>query len=130
MGFTFTWTPGKQFAPGEKVDNDKLNLLGQGTATITGTLADLANVDPAAAANGQPLVYDTGISKWKPGIVAAAYLTTMVACTPSAAGVKGAAPAPAAGDQDKYLAGSAEWKTLPVSAGEDGARLFLATKFV
>jgi hypothetical protein len=44
MAITVTVTPGKQFGSSETVTNDKLNLLGQPTFVITGTVAtsDLA----------------------------------------------------------------------------------------
>lgn len=38
MSLTVTTTPGKVFTPTERVDNAKLNLLGQPTFTVTGTM--------------------------------------------------------------------------------------------
>jgi hypothetical protein len=128
--FSFTWTPGYQLAPGELITNDIFNLGMQGTGAISGVLADLTNVSTTApVATGQALVWNVGTGKWEPGVVAAAYLTEMVGCTSIAAGVKGVCKAPVAGDQEKYWAGSAEWKTLPTASAKDGADLFLATRY-
>jgi len=51
MAITVLTTPGKQFSSSETVTNDKLNLLGQPTFVITGTVAtsDLADDSVSAA---------------------------------------------------------------------------------
>lgn len=130
--FVVVVVPGHQYVPGELVDYDKENLLGQPTITVTGTLDSLGNVDPTAGTvQGQPFIFNTGSGKWGPGgLVARQFLEVMQGCTPAAAGKSGAAPQPAAGQQDFYLAGDAQWKALPVSTGQVAADLFLVTRFV
>lgn len=73
MALTSVVIPGKQFSTGETVTYPKLNLLGQPNITITGALSDLSNVATTTPANGQPLVWNNGTSKWTPGTVASAY---------------------------------------------------------
>lgn len=118
MSLTATITPGKTFAVDEALDNAKLNQLGQPTVLIEGTLQGLDDVsatDPTVT--GQPFVWNSGTSKWEPGTVAAAYLGVMTGATALAVGTKGAAPAPGAGDYEKFLRGDATWQPAPQSAG-------------
>lgn len=106
MAFVFTVTPGTQLAPGELLDNDKANLLGQPTISMSGSLADVLNVSTTAPADGDFLVWVAGTGKWTPGG------TLMTGATPSANGKKGLVPQPLAGDNTKFLRGDATWGVL------------------
>lgn len=58
MPLTVTLTPGKQFSASEALDIDKLNLLGQPTLSVTGSLTDLTGVSISAPTSGQVLTFD------------------------------------------------------------------------
>lgn len=72
---TATVTPSKQFAnSGDELSVAKLNLLGQPTVSVSGTLANLTNVSATAGSNGQPLVWVSATGLWTPGQVGIAYV--------------------------------------------------------
>lgn len=120
MPLDVTVIPGKQFAPGEELQIPTLNQLGQPTIIVEGTLQQLENVDPTAGANGQPLVWDSALSKWKPGTAAGQYLGTMVGANASAVGVGGAVPLPQITNRTDFLRGDGTW-AQPSGSGSPGA---------
>lgn len=121
MPFTVTVTRGYTFQQNQPVTYPLLNIMGTPTITVTGALANLSNITLTSVQNGQALIWDSGTSKWINGSVAAAYLGEMTGATSGDAGAKGAVPAPSAGDQNKYLAGDATWKTLPTAPSAPSA---------
>jgi len=75
MALDATVTPSKQFAQtNDDITVAKLNLLGQPTVSVTGNLNQLTNVATTAPSNGQPLVYNSGTSKWGPGTMSVSYI--------------------------------------------------------
>jgi hypothetical protein len=73
MALTATVTPGHQFADTDPLTPANVNLLGNPTVAVTGNLSAISDVASTTPANGQPLVYNTGTSKWGPGTPATSY---------------------------------------------------------
>ena len=122
MNFSFTVTPGKQFAPGEKVTRAKLNQLGQPTISSE----QVSNIAPTVS--GQPAVWDATTNTWRPADtssfqVGRQYLQVMLGATAIADGASGAVPKPLAGQQGLFLRGDATWGA---PAGQTTADLFAA----
>ena len=71
-----------------------------------------AVTDPTAS--GTSLTFIKSISQNEQGVItpSKATVSTMGAATSSSAGTAGLVPAPAAGDQDKFLRGNAAWNTV------------------
>jgi hypothetical protein len=95
--------------PSGAINNtDRVDLADAGTGTHTIVWRNYS-VGPA-------LIRNETTSKWEMGIVQRDSLPEMLAATSTAAGARGAAPQPKAGDNDKFLRGDATWAT-PTSAG-------------
>lgn len=88
-------------------------LIGGGngsTATVT-DINDLANVLISNVQDKQILVYDASIEngKWVNKTPEEIQTEVMTGATADVAGTSGLVPAPAAGEQDKYLRGDGAW---------------------
>lgn len=86
-------------------------LIGGGngsTATVT-DINDLANVLISNVQDKQILVYDASARKWVNKTPEEIQVEVMAGATADAAGTSGLVPAPAAGEQDKYLRGDGVW---------------------
>ena len=95
------------------------NLKGSGGAS---KLADLTDVAITSAAEGNILQYDSATAKW---INAA--LKAMTGATGSAAGAAGLVPAPAAGDNEKFLTGGGTYTDKVLSDAQYSALQTLFT---
>lgn len=85
------------------------NLPDNGDA-IAAKLAELEDVNVAGVINGQVLGYDAESEKWIPMTINEAIeVSVMTGASEGAAGKEGLVPAPAAGDQNKFLRGDASW---------------------
>jgi hypothetical protein len=73
MALTVTVTA-FQLSTTEDWTSAKFNQGFNPTISVSGALSDLSNVSTSAPANGQPLVYNTGTSKWEPGTVLGSYV--------------------------------------------------------
>ena len=76
------------------------------------TLGDLENVITNGAGNLQYLGYDSASGNWKPMSISDV-VKVMVGATATKAGESGLVPAPAAGDQNKFLKGDGTWAEIP-----------------
>lgn len=88
-------------------------LIGGGngsTATVT-DINDLANVLISNVQDKQILTYDASTKKWVNKTPEEIQIEVMTGATADAAGASGLVPAPAAGEQDKYLRGDGMWAT-------------------
>lgn len=86
-------------------------LIGGGngsTATVT-DINDLANVLISNVQDKQILTYDASTKKWVNKTPEEIQIEVMTGATADAAGTSGLVPAPAAGEQDKYLRGDGMW---------------------
>lgn len=83
--------------------------------SIVDTLAELTDVDVSVKSNNQVLAWDAVNSKWKPMSIPVA--VAMTGATLDMAGTEGLVPAPAAGDNIKFLRGDGTWVELPTLAG-------------
>lgn len=86
-------------------------LIGGGngsTATVT-DINDLANVLISNVQDKQILTYDASTKKWVNKTPEEIQIEVMTGATADAAGASGLVPAPAAGEQDKYLRGDGMW---------------------
>jgi hypothetical protein len=83
--------------------------------SIIDSLAELIDVNLQGLVNGQVLGYNG--SKWVPMTLpeAIAY-SAMEGASADKAGAEGLVPAPAAGDQNKFLRGDGTWATIDVQA--------------
>ena len=73
-------------------------------------LAELEDVNVTGVINGQVLGYDVESEKWIPMTInEAVEVSVMIGASEGAAGKEGLVPAPAAGDQNKFLRGDASW---------------------
>lgn len=102
-----------------------------GSAEGVTHLSELDDVSFDGLQNGQILEYDSDLDKWinanKPDYVhdvevddtsvvdqyGVAHIDTMTGAGASSAGAKGLVPAPASGDNEKFLAGDGTWKAAP-----------------
>lgn len=125
---TVTVTRGFSFSQEQLVTYGLLNLVGFPTISFNFDVGDADNATISSEQTGQALVWNG--SAWVNGSVGAGYLGEMTGATAGDAGAKGAAPAPAAGDQNKYLAGDGTWKALPATASQDAINLFLHQFFI
>lgn len=86
-------------------------LIGGGngsTATVT-DINDLANVLISNVQDKQILIYDASTKKWVNKTPEEIQIEVMTGATADTVGTSGLVPAPAAGEQDKYLRGDGMW---------------------
>lgn len=86
-------------------------LIGGGngsTATVT-DINDLANVLISNVQDKQILTYDASTKKWVNKTPEEIQIEVMTGATAYTVGTSGLVPAPAAGEQDKYLRGDGMW---------------------
>ena len=86
-------------------------LIGGGngsTATVT-DINDLANVLISNVQDKQILTYDASTKKWVNKTPEEIQIEVMTGATADTVGTSGLVPAPAAGEQDKYLRGDGMW---------------------
>lgn len=86
-------------------------LIGGGngsTATVT-DINDLANVLISNVQDKQILTYDASTKKWVNKTPEEIRIEVMTGATADTVGTSGLVPAPAAGEQDKYLRGDGMW---------------------
>lgn len=86
-------------------------LIGGGngsTATVT-DINDLANVLISNVQDKQILTYDASTKKWVNKTPEEIQIEVMTGATTDTVGTSGLVPAPAAGEQDKYLRGDGMW---------------------
>ena len=86
-------------------------LIGGGngsTATVT-DINDLANVLISNVQDKQILTYDASTKKWVNKTSEEIQIEVMTGATADTVGTSGLVPAPAAGEQDKYLRGDGMW---------------------
>lgn len=86
-------------------------LIGGGngsTATVT-DINDLANVLISNVQDKQILTYDASAKKWVNKTPEEIQIEVMTGATADTVGTSGLVPAPAAGEQDKYLRGDGMW---------------------
>lgn len=86
-------------------------LIGGGngsTATVT-DINDLANVLISNVQDKQILTYDASTKKWVNKTPEEIQIEVMTGATADTVGTSGLVPAPAAGEQDKYLRGDGKW---------------------
>lgn len=86
-------------------------LIGGGngsTATVT-DINDLANVLISNVQDKQILTYDASTKKWVNKTPEEIQIEAMTGATADTVGTSGLVPAPAAGEQDKYLRGDGMW---------------------
>ena len=86
-------------------------LIGSGngsTATVT-DINDLANVLISNVQDKQILTYDASTKKWVNKTPEEIQIEVMTGATADTVGTSGLVPAPAAGEQDKYLRGDGMW---------------------
>lgn len=91
-------------------------LIGGGngsTATVT-DINDLANVLISNVQDKQILTYDASTKKWVNKTPEEIQIEVMTGATADTVGTSGLVPAPAAGEQDKYLRGDGMW-AVPLS---------------
>lgn len=86
---------------------NKLIGGGNGSTTTVTDINDLANVLISNVQDKQILVYDASAEKWVNKTPEE--IQVMTEATADAAGTSGLVPAPAAGEQDKYLRGDGKW---------------------
>lgn len=86
---------------------NKLIGGGNGSTTTVTDINDLANVLISNVQDKQILVYDASAEKWVNKTPEE--IQVMTQATADAAGTSGLVPAPAAGEQDKYLRGDGKW---------------------
>lgn len=86
---------------------NKLIGGGNGSTTTVTDINDLANVLISNVQDKQILVYDASAEKWVNKTPEE--IQVMTRATADAAGTSGLVPAPAAGEQDKYLRGDGTW---------------------
>lgn len=112
------------FITAENASYGKLYLgdvLVAGSVTPDGTsiidsLGELIDVNLSGLRTGQVLSYNG--SEWVPMTLSEAIMgSVMTGATETTAGAAGLVPAPAAGDQDKFLRGDGKW--VAVSGGSD-----------
>lgn len=98
---------------GELYIGEKLVTSSVAAGDIISKLSDLTDVDAAAVADGQVLSWDASAGKWVPTTIeAAAQIDVMVGAGDIEAGQAGLVPAPAAGDNDKFLRGDGTWAAV------------------
>ena len=91
-----------------------------GTTTVDGselidTLSELLDVNTTGVVNGQVLGFNG--TEWVPmNLPEAVEISDMVGATAETAGSAGYVPAPAAGDQNKFLRGDGQWAEVPSGA--------------
>lgn len=78
------------------------------TATVT-DINDLANVLISNVQDKQILTYDASTKKWVNKTPEEIQIEVMTGATADTVGTSGLVPAPAAGEQDKYLRGDGMW---------------------
>lgn len=88
---------------------NKLIGGGNGSTTTVTDINDLANVLISNIQDKQILVYDASAGKWVNKTPEEIQVEVMTGATADAAGTSGLVPAPAAGEQDKYLRGDGMW---------------------
>lgn len=88
---------------------NKLIGGGNGSTTTATDINDLANVLISNVQDKQILVYDASAGKWVNKTPEEIQVEVMTGATADAAGTSGLVPAPAAGEQDKYLRGDGVW---------------------
>lgn len=88
---------------------NKLIGGGNGSTTTVTDINDLANVLISNVQDKQILVYDASAGKWVNKTPEEIQVEVMTGATADAAGTSGLVPAPAAGEQDKYLRGDGVW---------------------
>lgn len=86
---------------------NKLIGGGNGSTTTVTDINDLANVLISNVQDKQILVYDASAEKWVNKTPEE--IEVMTRATADAAGTSGLVPAPAAGEQNKYLRGDGTW---------------------
>lgn len=86
-------------------------LIGGGNgSTVTATdINDLANVLISNVQDKQILTYDASTKKWVNKTPEEIQIEVMTGATADTVGTSGLVPAPAAGEQDKYLRGDGMW---------------------
>lgn len=90
---------------------NKLIGGGNGSTTTVTDINDLANVLISNVQDKQILTYDASTKKWVNKTPEEIQIEVMTGATADAAGASGLVPAPAAGEQDKYLRGDGMWAT-------------------
>lgn len=88
---------------------NKLIGGGNGSTTAVTDINDLANVLINNVQDKQILAYDASAGKWVNKTPEEIQIEVMTGATADAAGTSGLVPAPAAGEQDKYLRGDGMW---------------------
>lgn len=88
---------------------NKLIGGGSGSASTPTDINDLANVLISNVQDKQILTYDASIGKWINKTPEEIQIEVMAGATADAAGASGLVPAPAAGEQDKFLRGDGTW---------------------
>lgn len=83
-----------------------------GDVTVPTDINDLANVLVENVADKQILVYDAAQNKWINKTPDEVQVAVMSGASAESAGVSGLVPAPAAGDQDKFLRGDGTWSEV------------------
>lgn len=88
---------------------NKLIGGGNGSTAAVTDINDLANVLINNVQDKQILAYDASAGKWVNKTPEEIQIEVMTGATADAAGTSGLVPAPAAGEQDKYLRGDGMW---------------------
>lgn len=88
---------------------NKLIGSGNGSTAAVTDINDLANVLINNVQDKQILAYDASAGKWVNKTPEEIQIEVMTGATADAAGTSGLVPAPAAGEQDKYLRGDGMW---------------------
>lgn len=126
MALTVTVTPGKKWAStNDPIDPAGLNQTANPTVLVEGGLSQLTGVVLTSPVSGQALVWNG--TNWINGSVGAAYVGTFAGATASAAGSKGGVPAPAGGDQAKFLRADSSWAVPP--GGDTGGKFYKNVTF-
>lgn len=99
------------------------NVMPDGTSVIN-SLGELVDVNLAGVKSGQVLSYNG--TEWVPMTLDSALTSSvMVGASSEAAGKSGLVPAPAQGDQNKFLRGDGNWVEIPEGSVDTST---LATK--
>lgn len=88
---------------------NKLIGGGNGSTTTVTDINDLANVLISNVQDKQILTYDASTKKWVNKTPEEIQIEVMTGATADTVGTSGLVPAPAAGEQDKYLRGDGMW---------------------
>jgi hypothetical protein len=118
MAYNVVIVPGKQFTVGELWTDQKMNQGFNPTVQVTGNLNSADDVVITAPADGEPVVWDTGTSKWINGTVAALFLPTLVGAG-ALDGTAGMVPAPLVADKNSFLRGDGQWGSPDSVLGSD-----------